>query len=287
MSEISVRHRRTKRHLIIPGGIMSRTRTAFTLIELLVVIAIIAILAAILFPVFAKGKAAAKSTATLSTLKQVGTAGYIYAADYDDLVHLYQDNVNYAPAAGYYAMLEPYIKSKQMMFDTARPIAVDINTPNYAWSMFVTLAENRNGWVGYEGFTPPSTFFPRQQRTISAQENIAKRAAYMIVARLPNTQQGYNFVTDEAACAVTISPTTVANTRLNRVYLAAKFHRDMIITSYGDSHAGRVPYSKVSGLFTTVPDAEDCAGYGPNNGTYQDGPQVDLTYWGTWDDSSH
>ena len=40
-------------------------RKAFTLIELLVVIAIIAILAAILFPVFAQAKAAAKKTASL------------------------------------------------------------------------------------------------------------------------------------------------------------------------------------------------------------------------------
>ena len=40
-------------------------RRAFTLIELLVVIAIIAILAAILFPVFAQAKAAAKKTASV------------------------------------------------------------------------------------------------------------------------------------------------------------------------------------------------------------------------------
>ena len=40
-------------------------RTAFTLIELLVVIAIIAILAAILFPVFARAKEAAKKTSGL------------------------------------------------------------------------------------------------------------------------------------------------------------------------------------------------------------------------------
>ena len=50
------------------------TRKAFTLIELLVVIAIIAILAAILFPVFAQAKAAAKATASLSNLKQTATA---------------------------------------------------------------------------------------------------------------------------------------------------------------------------------------------------------------------
>jgi prepilin-type N-terminal cleavage/methylation domain-containing protein/prepilin-type processing-associated H-X9-DG protein len=57
---------------------------AFTLIELLVVIAIIAILAAILFPVFAQAKLAAKKTASLSNTKQVGLAEIMYQGDYDD-----------------------------------------------------------------------------------------------------------------------------------------------------------------------------------------------------------
>jgi prepilin-type N-terminal cleavage/methylation domain-containing protein/prepilin-type processing-associated H-X9-DG protein len=57
---------------------------AFTLIELLVVIAIIAILAAILFPVFAQAKAAAKKTACLSNNKQIGTGLYLYLNDFDD-----------------------------------------------------------------------------------------------------------------------------------------------------------------------------------------------------------
>lgn len=57
---------------------------AFTLIELLVVIAIIAILAAILFPVFAQAKEAAKKTQSLSNLKQIGLAWTMYSSDYDD-----------------------------------------------------------------------------------------------------------------------------------------------------------------------------------------------------------
>jgi prepilin-type N-terminal cleavage/methylation domain-containing protein len=60
-------------------------KKAFTLIELLVVIAIIAILAAILFPVFAQAKEAAKKTQSLSNAKQMGTSMLIYATDYDDL----------------------------------------------------------------------------------------------------------------------------------------------------------------------------------------------------------
>jgi prepilin-type N-terminal cleavage/methylation domain-containing protein/prepilin-type processing-associated H-X9-DG protein len=59
-------------------------KRAFTLIELLVVIAIIAILAAILFPVFAQAKEAAKKVSDLSNQKQLNLGLTLYAADNDD-----------------------------------------------------------------------------------------------------------------------------------------------------------------------------------------------------------
>ncbi len=67
-------------------GLLRRptARRGFTLIELLVVIAIIAILAAILFPVFAQAREAARSASCKSNLKQLGTALMMYAQDYDE-----------------------------------------------------------------------------------------------------------------------------------------------------------------------------------------------------------
>ncbi|RYG38839.1 prepilin-type N-terminal cleavage/methylation domain-containing protein [bacterium] len=75
---------------------MQRSK-AFTLIELLVVIAIIAILAAILFPVFAQAKLAAKKASDLSNFKQTGLGIAIYVGDSDDVYPL---SYFYGPSQG-------------------------------------------------------------------------------------------------------------------------------------------------------------------------------------------
>lgn len=64
----------------------------FTLIELLVVIAIIAILAAILFPVFAQAREAARKASCQSNLKQIGTSWMMYLQDYDEVFPRSQPN---------------------------------------------------------------------------------------------------------------------------------------------------------------------------------------------------
>ncbi len=117
-------------------------KRAFTLIELLVVIAIIAILAAILFPVFAQAKAAAKRSASLSNIKQIATSSHLYSADYDDnLVTMMNGSYTYLgdPTAtertdSWVWSLQPYIKNLTLMVDPTGSDASNIfgNGP-YAW----------------------------------------------------------------------------------------------------------------------------------------------------------
>jgi prepilin-type N-terminal cleavage/methylation domain-containing protein/prepilin-type processing-associated H-X9-DG protein len=72
------------------------SKRGFTLIELLVVIAIIAILAAILFPVFARAREAARASTCVSNLKQIGLAATMYRQDYDQLTPFYVNGSNFS-----------------------------------------------------------------------------------------------------------------------------------------------------------------------------------------------
>lgn len=122
-------------------------RNGFTLIELLVVIAIIAILAAILFPVFAQAKLAAKKTASLSNMKQIATASIMYAGDNEDSMphcEYVVDGVwyraNYWSDHNFQNALESYIKTGKttanrgnLWWDPADP---ERNTP-YLWGSYL------------------------------------------------------------------------------------------------------------------------------------------------------
>jgi prepilin-type N-terminal cleavage/methylation domain-containing protein/prepilin-type processing-associated H-X9-DG protein len=62
---------------------MLNVHPAFTIIELLVCVAIVAVLAALLFPVFAQAREAARKVSCTSNLRQLGIAHTLYAQDYD------------------------------------------------------------------------------------------------------------------------------------------------------------------------------------------------------------
>jgi prepilin-type N-terminal cleavage/methylation domain-containing protein len=102
---------------------MGRQRKGFTLIELLVVIAIIAILAAILFPVFARAKAAAKQTACLSNLRQIGSSIAMYMSDYDGIFPSALDaSDKYTPQIwDAYPQYESRIASMPMLHQVLQP----------------------------------------------------------------------------------------------------------------------------------------------------------------------
>jgi len=97
--------------------VVSRRHAGFTLIELLVVIAIIAILAAMLFPVFARAREAARKTACASNLRQLGLASHMYAQDYDELFpcdyYACNSSTTHARLVG---QILPYIKNMQIMY---------------------------------------------------------------------------------------------------------------------------------------------------------------------------
>jgi prepilin-type N-terminal cleavage/methylation domain-containing protein len=127
---------------------MNRKR-AFTLIELLVVIAIIAILAAILFPVFAQAKLAAKKTVVVSDQKQISLALLMYCNDFDDTFPQGETGDSYNaghPHITWTTMIYPYVKNGDQAQDTDKngpivcvgkggvfydPAAPQINQTNY------------------------------------------------------------------------------------------------------------------------------------------------------------
>jgi prepilin-type N-terminal cleavage/methylation domain-containing protein/prepilin-type processing-associated H-X9-DG protein len=116
-------------------------KKAFTLIELLVVIAIIAILAAILFPVFAQAKAAAKGTAELSNTNQLNLAALMYNGDYDDYYTFALDN---AWQHTWASNIQPYVKSVAAFYS---PFDTAAGKTLITWAGATSVSFGANGYI--------------------------------------------------------------------------------------------------------------------------------------------
>lgn len=246
-------------------------RSAFTLIELLVVIAIIAILAAILFPVFAQAKAAAKTTSTISNLKQLGTAVHMYAGDYDDMTpSVVQCGVvsnDYWCGADWWhdasdrfvtwsTLVWPYMKNAQITMDNAANIAVATTPPttgSFNWGRYTTISANRLGFFDSDSWATGS-YVMTKGRNISSQENLSSRA--MLTTGRDSTDEKFGvFFFDHWLVA---NPNYSApDFYSNIVWASTKAHRKMVPTVRGDSSAKLIPWDKIKKDPTTAWDAFD------------------------------
>jgi prepilin-type N-terminal cleavage/methylation domain-containing protein/prepilin-type processing-associated H-X9-DG protein len=140
-------------------------RRAFTLIELLVVIAIIAILAAILFPVFAQAREAARKTSCLSNLKQIGMGIMQYVQDYDEMFPtnswdtppigiLDTDSRNplHRTAMQWPWRIQPYVKNRQIF------VCPSDTNPRSGWTCYQSYDGTDCG--GSWGIPTPISYAP-------------------------------------------------------------------------------------------------------------------------------
>jgi prepilin-type N-terminal cleavage/methylation domain-containing protein len=168
---------------------MKNLKKGFTLIELLVVIAIIAILAAILFPVFAQAKLAAKGAASISNAKQIALSITMYSGDNDDYAPMETSwntgNDQYGFGAGasfspWSYNIMPYTKNGDIMEDpltTANPASAGTNmTVWYGYnSQFGYNYNLLSPWVG--GDTGLQA---------ASMTSVSKPADYVMVTGLAN-----------------------------------------------------------------------------------------------------
>jgi prepilin-type N-terminal cleavage/methylation domain-containing protein len=260
-------------------------KRAFTLIELLVVIAIIAILAAILFPVFAQAKQAAKRTGTISNVKQTALAITMYAGDYDDTVVLTWQGEYYG-----LQLLYPYTKNIDIMWDMSSPIPNFVGGrtmgPGY-WGDWTS--QGTIGWSNGGMTVPRNGFAPR---VMSAQENPAE---LMMIASCRTSDATGCFAFTETQPSCYNKDQGRWEDAQSPGYAAHTWHNGGLPSGIMDGHA-----VLAKGMFY-VSQTNDCdaqtlewwngkssqGDYTPNNAWSRHylTPRV-LNFWGTWWDGT-
>lgn len=168
-----------------------QVKRGFTLIELLVVIAIIAILAAILFPVFGQAKEAAKKSACLSNMKQMGTSFALYLGDSDGIYPTCDNDkakitgqppdpetpdADGPAERDWHIVLQPYVKNFDIMRcgSDASNRPRDPKNPDLVTAKEYVSSYTVNGWAEYE----------------LAESAVTKPANWVLLAERNNVARG-------------------------------------------------------------------------------------------------
>lgn len=258
-------------------------RRAFTLIELLVVIAIIAILAAILFPVFAQAKAAAKKTSTISGLKQMATGLNMYSGDSDDFaVQEYGwaenpsvDSNQYHYTNTWVGRIMPYVKNQAIYFDK---IIGEIQNYNilyqdpyypdpyytYTWAWITTFSLNTDGYSRVTADTNYCTGSPGGApgaRSLTSFEDPANRLAVTPTRYGSITNWSWmRFLSAEAAWP-TADRYADTFSWYQLVFDARRQYNNRFVGAYTDGHAGKFGTEKFVKYYVDTPSQTEANSY--------------------------
>ena len=215
-------------------------KRAFTLIELLVVIAIIAILAAILFPVFAQAKEAAKKTACLSNMKQIGLGVQLYLGDADDRMFFRSGSAfsrsGLIPTTNdnrWWNLIMPYVKSSALFTcpsDSFASPSKDVNGQNTILRSYIAI-------------------FPAESLSYGAIENVTDTTVIT-----EKWGQDFNGTITDSWIEPFNGDFSVDSHDSTRTYKAADRHAKQMNAVFFDSHAK----SKSGGAVRASKDITGC-----------------------------
>ncbi len=236
---------------------------AFTLIELLVVIAIIAILAAILFPVFAQAKKAAKVSVTVSNQKQLALSIMMYSNDYDDVMPMTVSSLHPAdPSAPWYGgndfvgilqMTYPYTKNTDIWWSGTNPRLGSLPTPMVPggvigtwgdWSKEQTILPNNialNVWDGANANIKPRSL-------TEVEEPAALGVFFPVVGPVSGVATWSTNLTDPMvdvdpwsnSCTPSYTDPNANASGWQPVYAAFVGHNRALPVAFADGHAAKV-----------------------------------------------
>jgi len=208
------------------------------------VIAIIAVLTAVLFPVFAQSKAAAKNGSALSNTRQVALGSLMYSADYNDATVLWQ--YQHPPFTAWGVLLQPYLGSPDVCFDPARKVPwVPIDELG-EWGWDTTISINADTYAS--GATTGN-------KTQTSIEHLSQRIAFAVGGDPTKHNWWYGweqihwFDSEKSSCP-DVNNYKETNPYwaydYNRLYQGAKdYHLSNLITTEGDGHAKTYPVGQV------------------------------------------